>query len=245
MTAGAAAPGPARPDRVQLRGAAAGPGRHPAGRRRAAGRPRTAAARLLARHEPTVIVTSDLSRAHETRELPRARDGPRPSSSTPGCASARSACGRASRGDDLRRRLGRRVRRLASRRTSRQGVGAETRAEVAAARAGGDPRARRGAGSRTTPSSSSRTAPRSAARSATCSGCRPTGAGFTGMLNVHWTELRRHPRRLRPAVAAGRLQPRARPTRRATGTPDPTPRTSPTPTPRRGTPISVSGPRSF
>ena len=55
---------------------------------------RTAAALLLARHEPTVVVTSDLSRAHETASFLARAVGPRPRASTRACGSAGSASGR-------------------------------------------------------------------------------------------------------------------------------------------------------
>ena len=54
---------------------------------------RTAAARLLTRHEPTAIVVSDLSRAHETASF---LAGPPVSTwpSTPGCARGLSESGK-------------------------------------------------------------------------------------------------------------------------------------------------------
>ena len=204
---------------------------------------RTAAARLLTRHEPTAIVVSDLSRA--PRDGAASWPGPPVSTSrsTPGCASGRSALWEGLTGDDLRRDW---ADEFAVWRAGGQpeGVGAETRAEVAAARARGDPRARRRARSATTPWSSSRTAPPSAAPSATCSACRPTGTASPACSTPTG------PSSWPPAATSRRRggwsgTTSGPPTRRRTGTPDRTPRATPTPTPRRGTPTDAYRPGSF
>ena len=110
---------------------------------------RTAAARLLTRHEPTAIVVSDLSRAHETASF-LARAAGLDLAVDARLRERAFGLWEGLTGDDLRRDW---ADEFAVWRAGGQpeGVGAETRAEVAAARARGDPRARRGARSRRHP----------------------------------------------------------------------------------------------
>ena len=183
---------------------------------------RTAAALLLARHEPTVD--------RHLRPVARPRDGdassPAPpawtSSSTRACGSAAFGVWEGLTGDDLRRDW---ADEFAVWRAGGQpeGVGAETRAEVAARDERGHRRARRRPRSR-------RHARRRLARLRHQLRRRRTARHAGGLARLHRHAQRpldragRHPRRLRARLADGRLQPRARPTRRPTGTPDRTPR---------------------
>lgn len=147
---------------------------------------RTAAARLLTRHEPTVIVTSDLSRAHETASFLARATG---LDLVVDARLRERAFGlwEGLTGDDLRRDW---ADEFAVWRAGGQpeGVGAETRAEVAQ-------RVREGILEHAEALGADDTLVVVSHGSAiSCAvgdllGMPTDWHGFTGMLNVHWTEL--------------------------------------------------------
>lgn len=147
---------------------------------------RTAAALLLARHEPSVVVTSDLSRAHETARF-LARAAGLDLVVDPRLRERGFGLWEGLTGDDLRRdwpeefavwRAGRQP----------QGVGAETRAEVAARTFAGITEHVAALGPGDTLVVVSHGSAISSAVGALL-GMPEDWHGFTGMLNAHWTEL--------------------------------------------------------
>ena len=147
---------------------------------------RTAAALLLARHEPTAVVTSDLTRAHETASF-LARAAGLPLLVDPRLRERAFGVWEGLTGDDLRRdwpdefaiwRAG----------GQPEGVGAETRAQVAARTLAGITEHVAALGRDDTLVVVSHGSAISSAVGALL-GMPEDWHGFTGMLNAHWTEL--------------------------------------------------------
>ena len=147
---------------------------------------RTAAALLLARHEPTAIVTSDLTRAHETASF-LARASSLDLVVDPRLRERGFGVWEGLTGDDLRRDW---ADEFAVWRAGGQpeGVGAETRAEVAARTLEGITEHVAALGRDDTLVVVSHGSAISSAVGALL-GMPEDWHGFSGMLNAHWTEL--------------------------------------------------------